>query len=325
MRRLIFFAVLILCCSCEPGDLVNLPSAPSRITVVASNVVGQPWVVFVAPSRPNDLALQHRYIPRGIPDATVKIYEDGNFVEQLQLVTYDSGVVRNLSDAFASMFQSKINSPKAGHDYKITVESKDYPPVTATYKQPEPVPADISFEFREVKPYVYQVGVSDGTTTTIFYDTAMLWTFDVAITFTDPPGDNYYDFWLNTSRTQAGLDSSGGYFLMEEGLYKDPVLEGGSLKDDKTFAGQRVTFKFLYAFQEDSTPYYVSKLPNWFRASLRSMSEGQYKSIIQTRKSEVVNFDPYAQPITTFTNVENGVGIFGGYTPSSKDFYFKSK
>jgi hypothetical protein len=325
MRRLTFFAVLIVLGSCEPGDLVNLPSAPSRITVVASNVVGQPWVIFVAPSRPNDLALQHRYIPRGIPDATVNIYEDGNFVEQLQLVTYDSAVVGSIFDEFASMFRSNTNSPKPGHEYKITVESKDYPPATATYTQPQPVPADISFEFREMKPYVFQVGVSDGTTTTIFYDTAKLWTFDVAITFTDPPGNNYYDFWLTTSSTRSGLDSTGGYYLIEEGPYKDPILEGGSLKDDKTFAGQRVTFKFVYTFQEDSTQYYVSKLPNWFRVSLRSLSEGQYKSIIQTRQSETLDFDPYAQPITTFTNVESGLGIFGGYTPSSKDFYFKSK
>ncbi len=63
-------------------------------------------------------------------------------------------------------------------------------------------------------------------------------------------------------------------------------------------------------------------LPSWFRVSLRTMNEAQYKFNVQSRKQQLAEYDPYAQPITTYTNVKNGLGVFGGYTPFSRTFNY---
>ncbi len=320
MRRLIFISVLIVLAGCEPGDLVNLPSEPSKITVLASNTVGHPWFVIVSPTK---LTSGHQFIPP-LPDATVKIYEDGDFVEQL----VNDTIYPDYGPAF---FRSQVNSPAPGHEYMITVEAEGYTTVAGKYTQPEPVPADITFEVREKKPIYVTSSITDGNTTTFKYDTANQWTFDITITFTDPPGDNFYAFALGAAPTEDSLDlpgTSDGYMQVEGPSLGDPLLYGLVI-DDKEISGKQVTAKFTYtiddhiSFYFENAPLLNEKIPSWFRISIKSMNEAQYKFLIQTRKAQASNNDPYAQPVTTYTNIENGLGVFGGYTPYSKTFHYK--
>jgi hypothetical protein len=321
MRRLIFIGMLISLASCEPGDLVDLPSEPSKITVLSYNSVGYPWLIVVSPSAaPSDRS----FIPRGLPDAVVNIYEDGNFLEQLTRDTL-------YADYSPAVFRSQTSSPQPGHQYMITVEAEGYTTVTSKYVQPEPVSADITFTLREKKPMIAQIVYSDGKETRFEYDSVNQWTFDIGITFTDPPGNNFYTFAINSAPTEDSLGLAGvstGYMSVDGRPLGDPVLDGQVI-NDHDISGKRTTVKFTYTVDDYVSFVFLNypdlneKIPSWFKVSLITMNEAQYKFAIQTRKIQIAGSDPYAQPVTTYTNIENGLGVFGGHTPYSKTFHYK--
>ncbi|MEJ0031666.1 MAG: hypothetical protein WDO15_15405 [Bacteroidota bacterium] len=73
MKKLILFGMLILLIACEPGDLVNLPSEPERITILSYNQVGEPWFIMVTTTIPTT---QRFPFTNPLPNAIVSIYED---------------------------------------------------------------------------------------------------------------------------------------------------------------------------------------------------------------------------------------------------------
>lgn len=314
MKKVFFIGLMIVLASCEPGDLVDLPKSPFRITVLSFNEVGQPWNIIIGATKNPPFASGYE-----LKYASVSIFEDGNFIEQLE---YDTMTGMSMYDV--SAFKSQENSPRAGHRYEVVVERDGLPPVRAEYVQPDPVAADISFDLREKKMFIYTV-VSNTAPTRL--DTGYSWVFNVTFKFTDPPGENFYDFKMTSSNSERGLDSAqfgyniSGYMQPETNSEGDFILN--SMTNDQKFAGREVTISFLYSVSEDPYPIFDLEMPTWFRPSLRTMTKEQYKYIEQTRKQQLTLSDPYAQPITTFTNVEGGLGIFGGYTPTSKVFRYE--
>lgn len=173
------------------------------------------------------------------------------------------------------------------------------------------------------------MAINNGPLTVVTYDSIFTAIFDVSITFTDPPGENYYDFWITTSDKEnlsEATTSYSGFLPVDYALGYDPVLNRQMI-DDKLISGQQVTREFSYSFtysiEKKPTWGFSFPKPEWFTISLRTMPKEVYKFVKQTRKAQLANNDPYAQPFTTYTNVENGLGIFGGYSPSSKTFHYK--
>lgn len=318
MKRLIFFCwVLAFLPGCEPENLFGLPDAPLRLTILSYNQVGEPWAVVLASTR------QFYHNRREIlEDTQVSIYEDGNFLEQLKLDT-----INPRYDQLG--LSSQTSSPRPGHEYKIVVEAARLPTATATYIQPEIVPADITCTFRKLENYKAFIATNNGPIQEVSFDSIFTATFDVSITFTDPPGENFYDFWVVTSDKEdfsQATTSSSGYLPIEYSIFTDPV-KVGHLIDDKLISGQQVTRKFTYklTYSLEKKPMAWLNFPKqeWFTISLRTMPKEVYKFITQTRKAQMSSYDPYAQPYTTYTNVEGGVGVFGGFTASSKTFHYE--
>jgi len=52
-------------------------------------------------------------------------------------------------------------------------------------------------------------------------------------------------------------------------------------------------------------------------ATLSSVSEDYYKYNVTLAKYEQTQGDPFAQPVQVYSNIENGFGIFGGYSSFS--------
>jgi hypothetical protein len=326
MKSVIFYCCLaISLIGCAPENLFDLPTADPRITILSFNEVGQPWNVVVSPSTAGLEGFPRGINPEGLPDARVVIYEDGNFLELLTLDTLYPGRRPNpRPGTVPSIFRSRTSSPRPGHEYTVVVEAEGFPTATSTYIQPEAVAADITFEFRDRRFNPVHVSYGNGTTG---IDTSYYTTFDISITFTDPPGENYYDFWITESDKESIADSetsTSSHLLIKGSVKYDGVILDGQMIDDQIISGDRATYNFYHAFSD----YYLASFerpdPEWFNVALRTTTKDIYTYLIQTRKAQLAESDPYAQPFRTFTNVENGLGVFGGFTPYSKTFHYPS-
>lgn len=324
MTRALSFCLIILSLTgCEPGDLIDLPTSPRRITILGFNEAGAPWVIGICLTM--DL---NRFTPDGLPDAKVVLYEDGNFLEELVFDTADPTSPSGFPSQpeylkyRPSIFRTDYNNvPRPGHEYKIVVEAEGYPTATASYVQPMPVEADITFEFRERKMTFGTVSFGDGRTT---IDTTFTTFFDISITFADPEGENFYNFRSVQSdkQTMAESKSWSEWYLVSNDGTSNNGWGSGAVIDDVEISGQRVTSNFTTSFTAGGN-YSWRIVPEWFTFSLRTTTKEMQKYIIQMGKIVAAEYDPYAQPVRTYTNVENGLGIFTGFTPSSKQFYYK--
>lgn len=327
MKRLILSCwIVVSLIACEPGDFVDLPRSPRRIVILGFNEPGLPWTVTIGPT--DDLNI-YRYSVLGIPDAKVTLYEDGKFLEVLTLDTFDPRTTQQNPppppeplEFRPSVFRSETNYPRPGHEYKVVVEAENFPTATATYVQPLQVEADITFEFRERKFQPVHVTFSDGTSR---IDTSYNTLFDVSMTFTDPDGKNFYDFWQVQTEKESHSESK---YLSQWNLYPQSgegvTVEGGSsMIDDQLISGKTVNYKFVTSFNEYAGLTFRWPTPEWFTIALRTTNEEMYKYRIQIGRSTMAEYDPYSQPVRTYTNVENGLGIFGGFTPYSKQFHYK--
>ena len=95
---------------------------------------------------------------------------------------------------------------------------------------------------------------------------------------------------------------------------EDPVVENindieyGAQKllfTDQSFDGQEYKLRFFI-------PYYYSENAS-FKVRTYSCSESYYKYIKTIDKYHETNGDFFSQPVQIYSNVENGIGIFGGY------------
>jgi hypothetical protein len=57
--------------------------------------------------------------------------------------------------------------------------------------------------------------------------------------------------------------------------------------------------------------------------SLMSLSEDYFKYKLSLEKYQETAGDPFAQPVQVYSNVENGFGIFGGYSVYRDSLFFE--
>ncbi len=80
----------------------------------------------------------------------------------------------------------------------------------------------------------------------------------------------------------------------------------GLLFNDNLFNGN--TYEFVFSVEKyfyDTTSICIK---------LKSISEGYFKYLATCNKHMEANWDPFMEKISVYTNVEGGVGIFGGYS-----------
>jgi hypothetical protein len=143
------------------------------------------------------------------------------------------------------------------------------------------------------------------------------------VTFTDPPGPNYYLFDLGSS-TSMDPDSAtyGSLYVRSAQIeYNKQEMKNGQLIDDKLFDGQPVTLKFVAfttAFWSNNNGNIYTSSSPYLKFKVRNLPKERYDyELYKVRK---FTFNPEAEPTLTVTNIENGVGIFIGSSVSSRSF-----
>jgi len=332
-KQNLLLAILLLILvlqSCEEILQIKIPESGPMITVNCILNEGVPIQMRVSGSQPYPPITDTDLV---IKNATVKLYEDNVYIEDLAYnETFNVMRIPHVTAEYHSLNQFR---PRTDHSYSIKVSSPGFPDVNSSTYLPDPVPIisiDTSTVYTMSGPYQYK-------------------TIECKIKFRDPPGiRNYYK--LSLSRVgsyylRAGsIPGYSGTFTVEYSIpfichdlnavyFKKPpesqVLvipdfqEDEAIPDkiylaDDSFDGKMYELIVMIPFYllEDRaySPSGVKFKMRKINFELSSITEEYYKyarsNYIQIYKKN----DFFSEPCYVYNNIVNGTGIFSGSSAS---------
>lgn len=289
MRKLFFALCCIALVSCEKEIEFDNEDTEPKLVVNGVFQSDSVWSVHVSYS----LNVLDQADITYLSNASVKLKDgNGNLIEDL--VHQGEGYYVSPSG-----FQ-----PVIGNAYRVEVSHPNYPTVNALSSQPFPV----------------AFAVTDTLTISTTYDDFL----QVNFSLPDPGvlgnryevrayayNENiYYDSWGNPIDTVITIDpltlsSNSVYFENGDGgeRYTNRLF---SLDD--VYNGQTTDFVVnvhLWSAAYNSPIYLV----------VNHCSEEYYRFSYSYQKYTETAGDPFAQPVQVYSNVENGIGVFGGFSP----------
>lgn len=275
--------------SCEHDTALKLPAHTSRLVVHGYVETGSVFKIAVGKTFAADVLL-----PPGdtyISNATVALYENGMLKETL------------LYDAAQKRYISISTSAIAGKIYRITVAAPGYETVEATTAAPFPVNT---------------VSVSYIKNARTDQNGALL--NDIIFRFRDPVAEtNYYIAEINRA---APYSYSFCVYTYEPAVEKfQPALnpfESGFCIDNKEILFSDKSFNGVSKeITISSTQYGMTEITDPFSGTLYrpflkrySITEEFYRYIKTVIGIKGINEDPFSQPVSTYTNVKKGYGLF---------------
>jgi len=140
---------------------------------------------------------------------------------------------------------------------------------------------------------------------------------ELKFTFDDPAGEeNYYEISVSQQAPYAYTDEDGsiieGFFEShvtlsdEDDLFSDPIfapsfLSRATLVADKSFDGKQKTLVI---------PFEKTANSDEFTLYWRSVTKEYYLYARSLALNSTAASNPFSEPVTVFTNIENGVGCF---------------
>jgi len=297
--------VILLIFGCRKKLDINIPEGQKHIVV--NGIINADSLITVSVSKSQDI-LDNNKIPL-LEDANVKLFKDDIFVENLTHI--DSGVY------------TSTQIPDIGANYKISVDYNNLKSVTAQMSLTNPVQIMSVDTTVEVKEEDY----GDGFKYT-YYD------IHYKIKLTDNGNNNdYYFLALCVLNPEFEYDETGGeptfigykeyngYFDSNDPVFRkdniDFTLDGmyGSVFTDEYFQGLEYTINLSNSFYpSEEFGLKSDEYPSIIKIKLLTVSEDIYRYITSYNLNQYTQYDPFAQPVQIYTNIENGLGLFSGYT-----------
>ena len=261
---------------------------------------------------PDSLLKVHVSITRNILKADTVIIDNALVLLYQNNVFYDT-----LLDKGKGLYMATNNLyPCIRCVYKVIVKAPGFPDAEAEDKIPD---LNISYDVHVTYPYGYD------------QNNEPISLFD--LTFKDPAGEkNYYE--LMIYKKEFGNNNKYSYLTWSDIKTDDKILKdegdmdyyqnaGGILISDNLFNGNSISIKFkIYGVNFDTSGN--STLPVKY-VVLRSVSEPYYKykkyllrHLYNQNNSNSID-DPLhllfsSEPTNMYTNINNGYGIFAGYS-----------
>lgn len=312
---LITMGILMLNSSCESVLFIELEEADKLIVV--NGAISNDSTVRIQVSRTRHILDNAPVIP--LENAQAMLYRGGSLVAQL-------------SHTENGYYVSNDYTPETGEEYRIEVENKGYPPVSAGCIIPEPV------------------GIKDLDTLSVVLDSdndPYYWPheqemFQFDLTIQDPPGDeNYYLLNMKTDRSMTEwrdttvilVDSLyyGGqwnYFPRDSTypvgdvvrytsypfISTNDIIVEATTADGIIFSDQLIDGKSYSLRGTISTHSLESADSALVSFRLHTISESYYR-YLKSRQKHYESRDNYlAVPVIVYSNIESGTGFFGGYS-----------
>jgi biopolymer transport protein ExbD len=292
-----FFSLIL---SCKKEVEVQLPE--SKYQIVMNCIMSEDSLFTVSVTRSKKLYVDDN-ANINITNATVSIYENGVFVEDLKHI-YDD------------VYQSPTFKPTNGKEYKVVIKANGYTNAEAT---------ETLIKQASISNVVYQENALIKQT-----DTLSKISFDIA----DPIGvKNYYELQVlyifkyedpNSPTDSTRTVQPISVLIQDQELKENftPDIDGNTdySTDNLQFSDKYIDGKNykVNAFLYPIFTYHL-KLDS-FIVNVKSVSKSYYdykQSVLQQLYSD----GPFSEPVRVYTNVKGGVGILGSY--SQVKAYFK--
>lgn len=291
--NILLFGLLFTLVSCQSYLDYDLPDEDKKLVVNALFNQDSTWAVHVSRS----MGVVGFNPLKTYTDADVNIYDETGFIEKLTHIT--DGHYKSPTGL----------KPLLNHNYTIKVNHADHEPIEGEAALPSPVKI---------------ISIDTSTVSGDWIDY-----YDVVLTFQDQ-GDvkNYYGiktfyseilitdygFGLDTIETdyEIYLQFDETFFAPDNTIYSDQgILFSDELFDSKLHAlNFRVEKSFKYEFGDPETVYLKKEIT----FELKNLSEEYYRYVSTATKQQWAEGDPFSQPIQVYGNIENGYGIFAGYS-----------
>ena len=301
---------MLLASACTTTIEPDIPIEPPRLVV--NSVINPDSTVGVRISR-SKYILDRAESFATVDNAQVALYEDGQEVAQL-------------NSAGTGWYTSTF-LPKAGHQYLLQVMAEGFPTVEASSEIRSAVPiesltvdsvqspAGISCvngdcETTYAKEYQMQLRFSDVTQQSDFYEIIGYGTVVDSFEVRDDLG-NIVAFDVFSSRQRLYFTTNDPVLTSSDVGFGGEAFFGESLLfTDELIADQSYTI----IFKTDNS--FFSDLQQ-LTIMLRTLSEDQYRYQRTRILQEFSEGDPFSEVVPVYTNVENGFGIFAGYSSDS--------
>lgn len=298
MRKTIVLPVILAIAGCYKEVKIDVPE--QEILPVVNSIFQTDSVISLTLNQTQPILEND---PTTITDAVVTLYENGLEKEVLE---YDE-------DAFKSSSVAKL-----GNEYRVEVEIPGFESATATEKLPD---------FPKVITAFYKDSVYIGDEGDLFSQ--------ATIEIENTPGEDYFEldmFYWNPDYEQPEIDDEYYYVYSGAYLYFDPVLNDIVIQNegllsyipsilvfsDELMTAEKYTLRVnfrsfanrLFSDNPDSDYVLIMKL--------RKVSKNYYqykKTLLQHIETQFGDiWDGVGQPLPVFNNIENGYGIFAGYS-----------
>lgn len=289
--------LILLVSSCETTERIDdFPLRPSKLVLNSLFTADSMWTFQVSKS----LSVLDNAEIKLIDNALIEIYQDDNLIES---------VTQQDSDKW---YRSVSTTPQAGIDYTVKVTA---PGFGSTLIADSYVPQFVPVTEVEALIDTSNVGGDEW-----YYGSASA---KMKISFSDPAAkDNYYQL------SVIAVDTTE-YFYNEEWIKENYYSSRYLSSDDPAISNADGDYYSTLLFYDE---YFNGKdyilevefeeweyIPNRsYIIRLTSLSEesfNYFRSVMTYNNSQ---HDPFAEPVEIFSNIENGFGIFAGFSMSEK-------
>lgn len=280
-KHLLIGSLVLLAAACELVVDVDIPLSAPQLTLNAFVTPDSLWQARLTLSRHilDEASFNH------VTDALVIIYEDGVPIDTL----HDTGL--------GALYQSTDGKPAPNKRYEIRASSTEHGTVRSESFVPERVP------ITSVDIHIPDRMSGDDMTATV--------------KFQDRPGEtNYYQISMEIeNRYKNHQTGDSVVFRNKVYIYSDePGIDG-----DNTDGGLEILLRDILFEGKEATVRFKSSVwaigPNGrLFIHLRTLSEDFYRYQTTLNLQGRTSDDPFAQPVSVYNNVEQGFGIFAGYS-----------
>lgn len=302
MKRLLqlikLFSLLFCCCffACEEPVDLDIKELSPPIVVNGTFTNNQSFKVILTKSG----SVLNNTPTQFIDNAKVSILNEENKV---------LGTLLYQKDAMFPHYQLKDLKPTFETSYHLSVDIPNYSNLSAVDQIPKPVPLQSIL--------IDTISYEDGEGTAIS-------SISLTADFKEPNGQvNFYHFFLYHAVVNGRAQTDGFVENVEERLMPLPITDiqenktkasfdsdqVGILFSDEFINGQSVQLKLLAQIDELETGMYPKLV-----GELRTVSKKYYQYYLSLARQQESKDRPFIEPVPVFSNIENGVGIFAGYS-----------
>ena len=293
--------LIFLSIACEKVIEIDLEDA--KIRIVANSILEPDSIVRVNVTRSRHILDNAAIIP--LSDAIVKLYEADNYIGTLNYI---------------SQGNYEINYyPEIGKEYRIEVLHNDFDDVFSKTIIPPVVKLNYidtvkSFNQDGYEVYNFYANFTDPGAINNYYYLKMKNRYKIEVY--DENIITIDTLYVGPDTTIVNITQGGTYYKsLEESLYyqsDDLIFEeyhpgsNGQIFSDEIIDGKSYTLKTSvqhWSFYADTNTVIIE---------LYAINKELYQYLISYSKHNEASGDPFAEPINVFTNIENGIGIFGG-------------